>query len=159
MKKGYSGGKRQREAERARKRLEKAERKENRRERGVDGIPITTAEAITGPLVSSEEAMRMMEERSSQPRDAGQVPVRLFVGGLSSTTTDETIRKAFAEFGVVNDAVVIKDRDTGESRQFGFVEMAGRHAAARAIEGLEGAELDGSVLRVSIAADRPPRRD
>jgi RNA recognition motif-containing protein len=89
------------------------------------------------------------------------MPVRLFVGGLSFTTSNESLRDAFARFGTVASAMVMTDRETGRSRGFGFVEMATDEEAERAIGGLNGFSLDGRMIRVDKATPRgsaPPRR-
>ncbi len=86
---------------------------------------------------------------------------RLYVGNLSFDTTDEGMRQAFEAFGAVNSATVMKDKMTGRSRGFGFVEMADDDAAMKAIEGLNGKDLDGRQLTVNEArpmTERPPRR-
>jgi hypothetical protein len=87
--------------------------------------------------------------------------VRLFVGGLSFTTSTDGLREAFARFGPVQSAAVMTDRETGRSRGFGFVEMASEEEAERAISGLNGAQLDGRMIRVDRATPRgaggPPR--
>jgi RNA recognition motif-containing protein len=80
--------------------------------------------------------------------------VRLFVGGLSWNTTERDLREAFAKYGVVSDAVVMTDRDSGKSRGFGFVTMENRKDGAKAIEGLNGSELDDRKIVVNAATDR-----
>jgi RNA recognition motif-containing protein len=150
----YSFGKRQREAERARKKQEKAEKRAQRRERGPGEIELTTAEEITGVLPAVEDVMRALESGANASRSAAPIPVRLFVGGLSWNTTEQDLRAAFAKFGVVSDAVVMTDRDTGKSRGFGFVTMENRKDGAKAIDGLNGAELDDRKIVVNAATDR-----
>ena len=80
--------------------------------------------------------------------------VRLFVGGLSFSTSSEGLRDAFARFGPVQSAAVMTDRETGRSRGFGFVEMATEEEAARAIGALNGSQLDGRMIRVDKATPR-----
>ncbi len=150
----YSVGKRQREAERARKKQEKAQRRRERRERGPSEVEYTTAEEITGALPSVGEALLHMQNRAREPRGANAIPARLFVGGLSYGTTAEVLRQAFEQFGPVSDAVVVTDRDTGNSRGFGFVTMENRKDAPRAIEGLNDTELDGRTIFVNVATER-----
>jgi hypothetical protein len=149
----YSFGKRQREAEKARKKQEKAEKRMQRRERGPAEMQLTTAEEITGVLPPVEDVMRALENGGAS-RSAAPIPIRLFVGGLSWNTTEQDLRAAFAKFGVVSDAVVMSDRDTGKSRGFGFVTMENRKDGAKAIEGLNGAELDDRKIVVNAATDR-----
>lgn len=76
---------------------------------------------------------------------------KLYVGGLSYSTTDDGLKEAFAPFGAIESAVVITDRDSGRSKGFGFVEMTTDEEAAAAIEGLNGKELDGRTITVNEA--------
>ncbi len=80
---------------------------------------------------------------------------RLYVGNLSFSTTDDELRDEFAQFGQVTSATVIKDRDTGRSRGFAFVEMS--DGAEAAIEALNGQEFQGRTLRVNEARPRQER--
>jgi len=82
--------------------------------------------------------------------------MNLYVGNLSSDVTDETIREAFVSFGPVTSARVIKDKYTGQSRGFGFVEMTTPSQAQTAMKSLNGKELMGKEISVSEAR---PRRD
>ena len=91
-----------------------------------------------------------------------------FVGGLSLDTSDMSLKAAFEQFGLVTDAKVITDRDTGRSRGFGFVTFEDGAAADTAMSAMDGAELDGRSVRVNEAQDRRgggggggggPRRD
>lgn len=79
---------------------------------------------------------------------------KLFVGGLSFSTSDAGLRQAFAQFGEVVEAKVITDRETGRSRGFGFVTMADNGAADRAVSEMNGAQLDGRSLNVNEARER-----
>ena len=80
---------------------------------------------------------------------------RLYVGNLAWTVTDQDLHDVFAEAGEVDSAQVIMDRATNRSRGFGFVEMASADAANKAIESVNGSELGGRTLVVSVA--RPPQ--
>lgn len=85
---------------------------------------------------------------------------KLFVGGLAWATTDDGLRAAFEQFGTVESAAVITDKFSGKSKGFGFVEMSSDDEATKAIDGLNGKELDGRSVTVSEArpmAERPPR--
>ncbi len=79
---------------------------------------------------------------------------KLFVGNLSWDTTDDTLRDFFAPYGNVLSAQVIKDRNTGRSRGFGFVEYDAPEAAQKATEELNGKELDGREINVNEARDK-----
>ena len=84
---------------------------------------------------------------------------KLFVGGLAWQTRESGLRTAFEAFGVVEDAVVIMDRETNRSRGFGFVTFADDADAEAAVNGMNGEELDGRRLRVNKAEDRPSRNN
>jgi RNA recognition motif-containing protein len=77
--------------------------------------------------------------------------VKLFVGGLSFSTSTDRLREAFAACGTVESASVVTDRDTGRSRGFGFVEMATPEEAEAAISKLNGTSLDGRTIQVEKA--------
>ena len=150
----YSPAKRDRENQRANKKQEKAERRARKREVGSRDIPVTTADEMTGPLPTVEEAMREMERRRTAPRSAASIPARLFVGGISDVTTADHLREAFGRFGNVLDAVVVKDRDTGASRGFAFVTMESRNDAPKAIREMNDSVLDGRTIVVNPATER-----
>ncbi len=76
---------------------------------------------------------------------------KLFVGGLSYSTSSERLREVFAQAGTVESATVVTDRDTAHSRGFGFVEMATAEEADQAIARLNGHEVDGRTLKVERA--------
>jgi len=76
---------------------------------------------------------------------------KLFIGGLSFSTSNERLREVFAEAGTVESASVVTDRETGRSRGFGFVEMATTAAADAAVKKLNGQEVDGRAIRVELA--------
>ena len=82
---------------------------------------------------------------------------RLFVGGVSFNTTDDALRDAFAQAGNVTSAQIIKDRETGRSKGFGFVEYATDEEAAKGVELWNNKELDGRTIRVSEARPMAPR--
>ena len=153
----YSQGKRQRDADKARKKRDKAERRAMRREQGPAEPEVITAEDVTGVLPTVEEAMRAIHERATTKSVPTTIPCRLFVGSLSNECTTATLTAAFEAFGPVTDSVVVSDRDTGRSKGFGFVTMADRKHAASAIEQLDGSELDGRHIVVNIATERQPR--
>jgi RNA recognition motif-containing protein len=87
---------------------------------------------------------------------------KLYVGGLDFSITDAELRQLFEEFSPVLSCAVIRDRDTGESRGFGFVELEDEQADS-AISALDGTEFAGSQIKVNEArpkrdfGDRPPR--
>ena len=77
--------------------------------------------------------------------------VKLYVGGLSYSTTSETLREHFVQCGTVESATVITDRYSGQSRGFGFVEMATNEDAQKAVSMLNGQRLDGRTIKVEVA--------
>ena len=79
---------------------------------------------------------------------------KLFVGSLPWATDDQALEQMFAQFGQVISAKVLKDRDTGRSRGFGFVEMADDQAATEAINKLNGSDFEGRKLVVNEARPR-----
>lgn len=86
---------------------------------------------------------------------------KLFIGSLSYSVDDEQLKEAFAPAGNVVSARVITDRDTGRSKGFGFVEMGSAEEAKKAIDMLDGKEVDGRTIFVSEARPReesPNRR-
>jgi RNA recognition motif-containing protein len=76
---------------------------------------------------------------------------KLFVGGLSFSTSSERLREVFAAIGAVDSAAVVTDRGTGRSRGFGFVEMASPEDAQQAVSRLNGQDVDGRQIKVEIA--------
>ena len=82
---------------------------------------------------------------------------KLYIGGLSFSTTEDQIREEFAKFGVVESVTVIRDRDSDRSRGFGFVEMSSDPEADEAIKGLNGTMLDGRQITVNYAKERTDR--
>jgi RNA recognition motif-containing protein len=76
---------------------------------------------------------------------------KLYVGGLAYSTSSDSLRQYFAQCGTVESATVITDRDTGESRGFGFVEMATQAEGESAIAKLNEQVFEGRKLTVSVA--------
>ena len=77
--------------------------------------------------------------------------MNIYVGNLPSTVNENDLREAFQAFGQVDKTAVIKDKFSGESRGFGFVEMASREEATKAISMLNGKDLKGRALKVNEA--------
>ena len=82
---------------------------------------------------------------------------KLFVGGLSWSIRDEALKEAFSNHGDVTEAIVILERGTNRSRGFGFVTFATEEEAQTAMEFMNGQELDGRAIHVSIAEERRER--
>ena len=85
--------------------------------------------------------------------------MNIYVSNLAYSATDHDIRQLFESYGVVDTINIITDRDTGQSRGFGFVEMPDSAAAKAAIQGLQGKALAGRSLTVDEARPREPRRE
>ncbi len=84
--------------------------------------------------------------------------MNIYVGNLSPEVTEDDLRAAFASFGQITSIKVIKDKFTGESRGFGFVEMPGKQQAKSAMDSLNGTELKGKKIIVNEARERTDRR-
>ena len=82
---------------------------------------------------------------------------KLYVGGLPYSVTEGRLQELFAEHGTVESANVISDKMTGQSRGFGFVEMSSSSEAQKAIQSLNGTQLDGRTLTVNEAKPKAPR--
>jgi cold-inducible RNA-binding protein len=82
---------------------------------------------------------------------------KLYVGNLSFNTTENDLQDTFSAHGTVTEANLITDRETGRARGFGFVTMSSDEEANKAVEALNGAELDGRTLTVNIARPREER--
>lgn len=80
--------------------------------------------------------------------------MNIYVGNLPYDVTDDDLRQLFAEFGGVASANVIKDRVTGNSKGFGFVEMNDDGEGQKAIDELNGTELKGRSLKINLARER-----
>jgi RNA recognition motif-containing protein len=84
--------------------------------------------------------------------------MKLYVGNLSDQVTEEELQQAVEPFGTVESVTIIKDRNSGQSKGFGFVEMASKEEGEAAIEGLNGKELQGRALNVNEARPRTENR-
>lgn len=76
---------------------------------------------------------------------------KLYIGGLAFSTSNDRLREVFEQAGAVESAAVVTDRDTGQSRGFGFVEMASAEEAAEAVKRFNGQQVDGRTLKVELA--------
>jgi len=84
--------------------------------------------------------------------------MNIYVGNLSYEANEDELRQAFESFGQVTSATIIKDKYSGESKGFGFVEMPSKAEAQSAIEGLNGKDLKGKILNVNEARPRADNR-
>ncbi len=88
---------------------------------------------------------------------AANMSRKIYVGNLPYSVTDASLKSNFAEFGDVSSARVMMDRDTGQSKGFGFVEMTSADAAQAAITALHGVSVDGRSIVVTLAKPREER--
>jgi len=84
--------------------------------------------------------------------------MNIFISNLTYAITDGDLNDVFSEYGEISSAKVIKDRETRQSRGFGFVEMPDDAAAKKAITELDGAEFDGKVIKVAEARPKGDQR-
>jgi RNA recognition motif-containing protein len=84
--------------------------------------------------------------------------MNMYVSNLSFHTTDEDLRKLFAQYGTVSSAKVITDRETGRSRGFGFVEMESTNEAKEAMKNLNNTEIEGRAMAVTVAREKEDKR-
>jgi RNA recognition motif-containing protein len=151
-----------REARAAARRARKKERTEAISGMATGGREdLDLAGIVAGPQrkdhVSQEEA-RQAAERAMNPgkQHTGEAErargSRLFAGNLDFGVEEQDLHTLFTEAGfTVSEVTVVKDRDTGQSRGFAFVEVVGRSEAARAVAELDGVELAGRVIRLNMA--------
>jgi RNA recognition motif-containing protein len=104
--------------------------------------------------ISHRNAIRLIASQKGKNSKIRRTNMNIYVGNLSNDATDETIREAFESFGQVTSAKVIKDKYTGQSRGFGFVEMSVQSQAQTAIKSLNGKELMGKQISVNEARSR-----
>lgn len=83
---------------------------------------------------------------------------RLYVGNLSFNTNEQTLQDAFVQYGNIKSVKIITDRETGQSKGFGFVEMSSDAEGNSAIQAMNGVKLDGRALTVNEAKEREARR-
>jgi len=83
--------------------------------------------------------------------------MNIYVSNLSYGTTSESLQELFAEYGEVTSANIIKDRETGRSRGFGFVEMTNDAEAQKAIDGLNNVDFEGKTINVNVARPKTER--
>lgn len=82
---------------------------------------------------------------------------KLYVGNLPYSITQQTLQDKFSQFGDVTSVSVITDRDTGQNKGFAFVEMSSSSEAQKAIDGLNGTDIDGRGIKVNEAKPQAPR--
>lgn len=84
---------------------------------------------------------------------------KVYIGNMSYDTQEDDLRALFSTYGEVESVNIITDRYTGQSKGFGFVEMSNAEQAQSAIAGLNSKEVNGRLLRVNLALDKPQQRN
>jgi RNA recognition motif-containing protein len=148
---GTSGGKRQREATRDRKKKDKEERLARNRAMRAQGIDPSGGDEAPSALPEVKLEDIIISGVAPRGPKGSNGPRKMFVGGLSWETTSQELNEAFAKFGPVAEAIVMLDRNTGRSRGFGFVTFEDPLNAAAAMKELDGSQLDGRTIRVNPA--------
>lgn len=147
--------KRAREDKRNQKAREKQQRRLEKRNAPSRGEPeIVSAADIIGHLPPIEDVMQSIQGNVQVQRSAPAIPAKLFVGSLSDATTSASLRNHFEPHSPISEAVVITDRNTGASRNFGFVTVADRKSAPAVISALHHSELDGNRIVVNVATEK-----
>jgi RNA recognition motif-containing protein len=85
--------------------------------------------------------------------------MNMYISNLGFHTSDDDLRKLFEQFGQVSSAKIITDRETGRSRGFGFVEMASNEEATQAMDKLNGKDIEGRNISVTVAREKEARTD
>ena len=145
--------KRAREDKKAEKARAKARRRMEKRDLDPAEPEIVSAASIIGDVRTIDEVLATMEAGPHMPRSAAPIPSKLFVGSLSDATTSNSLRAHFEANFSVDEAVVITDRGSGLSRNFGFVTVTDRRDASDAIRQLHDSELDGRHIVVRVATE------
>ena len=147
--------KRAREDKRNQKARDKEQRRQERRNSPSRGQPeIVSAADIIGNVRPIEDVMLSLQSTAYVERSSAAIPAKLFVGSLNDATTSASLRKHFEPHSPIAEAVVITDRSTGASRNFGFVTVADRKAAPAVIKALHHSELDGNSIVVNVATEK-----
>jgi RNA recognition motif-containing protein len=148
--------KRAREEKRNIKARNKEQRRLERRNAPSRGEPeIVSAADIIGYVPAIEDVMQTLQGGGPVvQRSAPAIPAKLFVGSLNDRTTSASLRNHFEPHGAIAEAVVITDRNTGASRNFGFVTVMDRKNAPAMISALHHSELDGNMIVVNVATER-----
>ena len=85
-----------------------------------------------------------------------EVSMKIYVGSLSFSTTEDGLRAEFQKHGIVDEVTIVADRDTGRSRGFAFVTMPNHAEASAAIDAISGTEIDGRTVNASEARPKKP---
>src|SRR5262245_5450776 len=119
---------------------------------GCQGV--SASEALRDPKTSISDACAWAAGRPHRVRRQTEMGRRLFVGNLAYSVTEADLRDVFAEAGQVGEVKIVLDRDTGRPRGFAFVDLGSDAEASKAIEALNGREVQGRAIAVSEARER-----
>ena len=106
------------------------------------------------PILFVRVAAQFFLATKPESRNQGKMEVKLYVGNLSFSTTEDTLRTLFAQAGTVAEVALIKDRDTGSSKGFAFITMGTQAEAEAAIKKFDGYSLDNRAIKVNTARPR-----
>jgi len=109
-------------------------------------------------LPSDDGSACFSSEKQAKRQGRKVVCINIYIGNLSSGTTEDTLKSLFAEFGDIESVKVIKDRFSGRPAGFGFIEMPSNSEADQAIKALNGNRIDGSNIKVRPADSGGKRR-
>eukprot|EP00612_Vaucheria_litorea_P004820 CAMPEP_0171463260 /NCGR_PEP_ID=MMETSP0945-20130129/6991_1 /TAXON_ID=109269 /ORGANISM="Vaucheria litorea, Strain CCMP2940" /LENGTH=301 /DNA_ID=CAMNT_0011989995 /DNA_START=304 /DNA_END=1206 /DNA_ORIENTATION=+ len=126
----------------------------------LNGTDIDGRSIRVNPTRAKRGNDSMMDDRGPSNKSfQSDVPdeAKLFIGNLGWDTSSDDLMRAFSEFGTVVDAKVIKDRETGNSRGFGFISFENPASAEKAIHTMDGMELGGRDIRVTVSTPKKPR--
>jgi RNA recognition motif-containing protein len=107
-----------------------------------------------GPHLQPSRNPAIISSTITHGKQQKEIGMKIYAGNLSYEVTEEDLRQAFTAFGAVESVALIKDRSTGQSKGFGFVEMPSKEEGQAAITGMNGKELKGRTLNVNEALPR-----
>ncbi len=120
--------------------------------RGQTAISLRILLTVAAAKQGKRFVLEILEDETEKAIE--EIRMNIYVGNLSSDVSEEDLRHAFEAFGQIATVTIIKDKFSGESRGFGFVEMPSKNEAQSAIDGLNGKDLKGQSLKVNEARPR-----
>ena len=125
--------------------------------RGQTAISLRILLTVAAAKQGKRFVLEILEDETEKAIE--EIRMNIYVGNLSSDVSEEDLRHAFEAFGQIATVTIIKDKFSGESRGFGFVEMPSKNEAQSAIDGLNGKDLKGQSLKVNEARPRSERKN
>lgn len=125
--------------------------------RGQTAISLRILLTVAAAKQGKRFVLEILEDETEKAIE--EIRTNIYVGNLSSDVSEEDLRQAFEAFGQIATVTIIKDKFSGESRGFGFVEMPSKNEAQSAIDGLNGKDLKGQSLKVNEARPRSERKN